>query len=46
MSVKVAKPVLEKTFEPTTEIARVIGAVASGDFSRSIAVNAKGEILE
>ncbi|XDD51643.1 response regulator [Leptospira sp. WS92.C1] len=32
--------------QPTTEIARVIGAVASGDFSRSITVNAKGEILE
>ncbi|EMJ96191.1 response regulator [Leptospira alstonii] len=31
---------------PTAEIARVIGAVASGDFSSSITVNAKGEILE
>jgi HAMP domain-containing protein/signal transduction histidine kinase/CheY-like chemotaxis protein len=32
--------------QPTTEVARVISAVANGDLSKKISIDAKGEVLE
>jgi len=32
--------------QPTTEVARVISAVANGDLSKKISIEAKGEVLE
>ncbi|MGV3654683.1 MAG: response regulator [Noviherbaspirillum sp.] len=37
---------IDEMVRPTNELARVIGAVANGDLSRKITVDARGEILE
>jgi HAMP domain-containing protein/signal transduction histidine kinase/CheY-like chemotaxis protein len=45
-SIEAINALIGDLVQPTTEVARVISAVANGDLSKKISVDAKGEVLE